>query len=56
MWVLVWMQFVVGMPLEHFQLNSFETRTLCELYKEQAKVMVTSNNMAVACLNVRIEQ
>jgi len=56
MWVLVWMQFVVGVPLEHFQLNSFESRTVCELYKEQAKVMVTSNNMAVACLNVRIEQ
>ena len=56
MWVLVWMQFVVGMPLQYFQLNSFETRTLCELYKEQAKVMVTNNNMIVACLIVRIEQ
>ena len=56
MCVLVWMQFVVGVPLEHFQLNSFESRTVCELYKEQAKVMVTSNNMAVACLIVRIEK
>lgn len=56
MWVLVWIQFVVGMPLEWFQLNSFESRTVCELYKEQAKVMVTNNSMAVACLNVRIEK
>ena len=56
MWVLVWMHFVVGMPLEWFQLNSFESRTVCELYKEQAKVMVTDNNMAGACMSVRIEK
>lgn len=56
MWVLVWIHFVVGMPLEWFQLNSFESRTVCELYKEQAKVMVTDNNMAVACMSVRIEK
>ena len=56
MWVLVWMQFVVGMPMEYFQLNSFESRTVCEVYKELAKVMVTDNNMTVACLNVRIEK
>ena len=56
MWVLVWIQLVVGMPLSYFQLNSFETRTVCELYKEQAQVMVTDNNMAVACMSVRIEK
>jgi hypothetical protein len=56
MWVLVWIQFVVGMPLAHFQLNSFESRTICEQYKEMAKVMITDNNMTVACLNVRIKQ
>jgi len=56
LWVLVWMQFVPGVPLEWFQLNSFESRTVCELYKEQSKVMVTNNSMTVACLNVRIEK
>jgi hypothetical protein len=55
-WVLVWMQLITGMPLQYYQLNSFESRTECELYKEMAKVMVTDNNMTVACLNVRIEQ
>ena len=38
------------------QLNSFEGEKVCEHYKEMAKVMVTDNNMTVACLNVRIEQ
>ena len=56
MWVLVWIQFVVGMPINYYQLNSFSSRTVCEQYKEQAKVMVTNNNMIVACLIVRIEQ
>jgi hypothetical protein len=55
-WVLVWIQFVAGMPLTHFQLNSFEGQKVCEHYKEMAKVMVTDNNMTVACLNVRIKQ
>ena len=56
MWVLVWMQLVVGVPMHYFQLNSFESRTVCEQYKELAKIMVTDTNMAVACLNVRIKE
>ena len=56
MWVLVWMQLMTGMPLQYYQLNSFESRTLCEQYKEQAKILVTNTNMAVACLNVRIQK
>jgi len=50
------MQFVVGMPINYYQLNSFESRTVCEQYKEQAKILVTNNNMTVACLNVRIQK
>ena len=56
MWVLVWMQLVTGMPLQYYQLNSFESRTVCEQYKEQAKIMVTNTNMIVACLNVRVQK
>ena len=56
MWVLVWMQLVVGLPMHYFQLNSFESRTVCEQYKELAKIMVTDTNMAVACLNVRVKE
>jgi hypothetical protein len=47
---------MTGTPLQYYQLNSFESRTLCEQYKEQAKILVTNTNMTVACLNVRIQK
>ena len=56
MWVLIWMQVTVGIPVEYYQLNSFDSRTVCEQYREDAEVLVTTTNMAVACLSVRINQ
>jgi hypothetical protein len=55
-WVLVWIQFVPGLPVEYYQLNDFESRTVCEQYKEQAKIMATSSNTVVACLSLRSEK
>ena len=56
MWVLVWMQLTIGMPLQYYQLNSFDSRTICDQYRQRAEILVTANNMTVACLNVRIEK
>ena len=56
MWVLVWIQFVPGLPVEYYQLNDFESRTVCEQYKEQAKIMAASSNEVVACLSLRSEK
>jgi hypothetical protein len=55
-WVLVWIQFVPGLPVEYYQLNDFESRTVCEQYKEQAKIMATSSNTVVAGLSLRSEK
>tara|TARA_R110002124_G_scaffold137584_4_gene300464 strand:- start:474 stop:647 length:174 start_codon:yes stop_codon:yes gene_type:complete len=55
-WVLVWIQFVPGLPVEYYQLNDFESRTVCEQYKEQAKIMAASSNEVVACLSLRSEK
>ena len=40
MWVLIWMQVTVGIPVEYYQLNSFDSRTVCEQYREDAEVLV----------------
>jgi len=56
MWVLVWMQLIIGMPLQYYQLDSFDSRTVCEQYRQRAEVLVTHTNMIVACLNVRIQK
>ena len=55
MWVLVWMQLISGQPVDYFQLAVYETITECEKNRKRAEIMVTHNGIAVACLNVRIE-
>jgi len=56
MWVLVWMQLISGMPVDHFQLAVYENNVECEKNRKRAEIMVTHNGIAVACLNVRIEK
>jgi hypothetical protein len=54
MWVLVWMQLISGMPVDHFQLGSYESKTICDQYRQKAEVMVTHSGIAVACLYLDI--
>ena len=56
MWVLVWMQLISGMPVDHFQLGSYESRTMCDQYRQKAEVMVTHSGIAVACLYLDIRE
>ena len=55
MWVLVWMQLISGQPVEHFQLAVYTNAADCEKNRKRAEIMVTHNGIAVACLNVRID-
>jgi len=55
-WVLVWIQLITGMPLEYYQLDSFDSRTVCEQYRQRAEILVTHTNMTVVCLSVRIKK
>ena len=50
MWALVWMQLISGMPIDYYQLGSYESKTVCELYNQKAQVMVTHNGITVACI------
>ena len=52
MWVLVWIQIISGMPAEYFQLGAYESRTVCELVKQKAEMMITHNGIAVVCIGV----
>mgnify|MGYP003117654018 CR=1 FL=1 len=56
MWVLVWIQLITGMPLEYYQLDSFDSKTVCEQYRQRAEILVTHTNMTVVCLSVRIQK
>jgi hypothetical protein len=52
MWFLVWIQIISGMPAEYFQLGAYESRTVCELVKQKAEMMITHNGIAVVCIGV----
>jgi|TARA_R110000751_G_scaffold13987_2_gene46106 hypothetical protein len=54
MWVLVWLQVVAGMPLGFFQLGTYESRTICDQYRQKAEVMVINTNISVNCLQVLV--
>jgi len=47
---------MTGMPLQYYQLDSFDSRTVCEQYRQRAEILVTNTNMIVACLSVRIQK
>ena len=54
MWVLVWMQLISGQPVDHVQLDVYETSVECEMIRIRAEIMVTHNGIAVACLEVKL--
>jgi|TARA_R110000868_G_scaffold402180_1_gene678299 hypothetical protein len=53
-WVLVWIQIISGMPAEYFQLGVYESEAICKQIQQEAKIMVTHNGIAVACLKIEL--
>jgi len=53
-WILIWLQVTAGMPVEHYQLNTFESQTMCDQYRQRAEMLVSDNNMKVVCLSVDV--
>ena len=51
-WILVWLQINAGMPVEHYQLDTFDNRTMCEQYRQRAEVLVADTNTSVVYLSV----
>ena len=56
MWALVWLQLTSGMPLEYFQISSYENRSICEQVKKRASIMITDTSIAIACLTIKVAE
>jgi|TARA_R110002167_G_scaffold3469_3_gene16942 hypothetical protein len=54
MWALVWFKVIVGLGVEHYHLNSYNTLAQCEVALDRAAVMKTSGNIKIACLEVKV--
>jgi hypothetical protein len=55
MWVLVWLQLTSGMPLDYFQLGTYDSRNLCEQHRKKAEVMIVHNGMSVQCIEIDMD-
>jgi hypothetical protein len=54
MWVLVWLQLTSGMPLDYFQLGTYDNKNVCEQNRKKAEVMIVHNGMSVQCIEIEI--
>jgi len=55
MWVLVWLQLTSGMPLDYFQLGTYNSTNVCEQHRKKAEVMIVHNGMSVQCIEIKID-
>ena len=51
MWVLLWVQ-LATQGFEHYHVGSYTKQEVCELAKEEAKVLVTSDKAKVVCIKI----
>jgi hypothetical protein len=54
MWVLVWLQLTSGMPLDYFQLGTYDDKNICEQHRKKAEVMIVHNGMSVQCIEIEM--
>ena len=52
MWVLIWLQLTSGMPLDYFQLGTYDNKNTCEQHRKKAEVMIVHNGMSVQCIEI----
>tara|TARA_R110000796_G_scaffold27289_2_gene75411 strand:+ start:1530 stop:1712 length:183 start_codon:yes stop_codon:yes gene_type:complete len=53
MWVLIWFKVVVGLGVEYYQLETYNTFKECQQQIEKAKVMKTTAQIKLACVEIR---
>ena len=56
MWILMWMQLLSGIQVEHYQLGSFTKEIECKKAESRAQVMKQNNGTAIFCVKVDIER
>jgi len=58
MWVLLWVQLTTsaatGGDFEHYHVGSYTKQEVCELAKEEAKVLVTNEKSKVVCIKLEL--
>ncbi len=56
MWVLLWVQLTTstasGNEFEHYHVGSYTKQEVCEIAKEDAMVLVTSDKAKVVCIQI----
>jgi|TARA_R100001460_G_scaffold40253_1_gene75374 hypothetical protein len=53
MWVLLWVQLSAS-AFEHYHIGSYTKQEVCEIAKEEAKVLVTSDKSKVVCIKIEL--
>tara|TARA_R100001460_G_scaffold39305_2_gene74108 strand:- start:22 stop:183 length:162 start_codon:yes stop_codon:yes gene_type:complete len=53
MWVLLWVQLSTS-AFEHYHIGSYTKQEVCELAKEEANVLVTSDKSKVVCIKIEL--
>ena len=58
MWVLLWVQLTTstasGNEFEHYNVGSYTKKEVCEIAKEEAKVLVTNDNSKIVCIQIEL--
>ena len=58
MWVLLWVQLTIsaanGNEFEHYHVGSYTKKEVCEIAKEEAKVLVTNDNSKIVCIQIEL--
>ena len=58
MWVLLWVQLTTsaanGGLFEHYHVGSYTKQEVCEIAKEEAKVLVTNDKSKIVCIQIEL--
>ena len=58
MWVLLWIQLITstanGNEFQHYHIDSFTKKEVCEIAKDEAKVLVTNDNSKIVCIQIEL--
>ena len=53
MWVLLWVQLSAS-AFEHYHIGSYTKQEVCEIAKDEAKVLVTNEKSKVVCIKIEL--
>jgi len=58
MWVLLWIQLTTsaanGNEFQHYHVGSYTKKEVCEIAKNEARVLVTNDNSKIVCIQIQL--